>query len=614
MNTTSNIAAIQSSGVANTPQSQSHGQTPQGLLGFLEAFIQQLQATAQGGGTPSAAQSSPQDLKALTAEIAAQLKKDGVTADALKNMSPQDLAAKITALLQQQNITIPPALLNLTPQDLATNIASLIQKNGAQPDNSPSIKPTLTSDLIAPQSSNVQDIQTKDQIAKKISSILEQQQGAGTTPNPALLHQLKEQITQLQSAPGTVSQDTLNQLTTDFSSLLTSQGVDQSSITKFLVDLSQSLQKNKTATADASAAPATTTPAPATTDTSAPTPATNPASTIVAAAIQPVVQPPQTNTPQTAPPPSATLSSATLPATSLPSTPVQSDTSAVTPVQSDTSAVTPQIINPYLNLPASGNLPKASAAPILGGKDTANILPQASASAAVPAQQQQASTPQQNLTAKIAGISVNPALINDLANNSNSGFGGGFGSQGNNTQQQQDLTGTAAFLQPVSTDTLNNMNFTNYLSSAPGQPSSTTQMINIQLQRNINAGINSMTLQLEPAELGKMDVKLSFAKDGTVKAHMTVDKPETLALLQKDSPHLQRALQQSGIDTDENSLSFDLRQQTPQQNMNGFSGGNRHADEISALTGGTAADNALQAQIAIQSSGYITSSGVNIMV
>ena len=176
------------------------------------------------------------------------------------------------------------------------------------------------------------------------------------------------------------------------------------------------------------------------------------------------------------------------------------------------------------------------------------------------------------------------------------------------------MTGSAALLQPLSADMLQNQNFTNYMNSASSsQASQTTQMLNIQLQSNISAGMNSMTLQLEPAELGKMNVKLSFTKDGMVKAHMTVDKPETLALLQKDSSHLQRALQQSGLTTDENSLSFDLRQQN-QHNMQGFNGNSgNHADDFgSNMNDGLSS--AFQAQIAIQSSGYITQSGVNIMV
>ena len=562
MNTTSNIAAMQTSGVTNTPKSQSLGQSSQGLLGFLDTLIQQIQATAQGGGTPAAAQNAPLDFKSLTEKIAALLKKDGMTAADLQNMSPADLAAKIAAMLQQQNVSLPASLQNMLPSDLANKIAALIQKNGADATATTAIKPSLTSDLIAQQSSNVQDVQTKEQVAKKIASMLEQQQQSGATAlTPIQLQQLKDQIAQLQSAPGTISADTMNQLKTDLTSFLTAQGVSQPTIAGFMADLTQTLQNNQ-------AAASTTVPATQTTG-----------------------QQSQTNT--------AT-------------TPVATQNAAAQ--STNPTAPAPQITDTWLNSSGKVVLPKSTATQI-GGKDAAaaaNTLPQQAANAG---QQPQPAGPLPTPSAKISGLSVNPALINALANNNGGNSNsGGFGSQGGNTPQQQfDLTGSAALLQPASADTLNNQNFTNYLNTSPSQASATTQMINIQMQRNIGDGMNSMTLQLEPAELGKLNVKLNFAKDGSVKAHMTVDKPETLALLQKDSIHLQRALQQSGVDVDENSLSFDLRQQGQQQNLNGSNGGGNHANDFSSgLDSST--DNAIQAQIAIQASGYITQSGVNIMV
>ncbi|MFH1157930.1 MAG: flagellar hook-length control protein FliK [Pseudomonadota bacterium] len=225
------------------------------------------------------------------------------------------------------------------------------------------------------------------------------------------------------------------------------------------------------------------------------------------------------------------------------------------------------------------------------------------------------SSPQQPLTARIAGFGVSPSMIHALAATGDGGFGAdGFGSQ--NGGQQQGLASGARNLEPVSVDTLNARNFTNYLTSARTLPSPLTQMVNMQLRRGLNARIESMTLQLEPAELGRLDIRLKFGKDGSIRAHLTVDKPETLALLQKDSHHLEKVLQQTGLDADENSLSFDLRQQGRQQSLEGYDGGNGGGDanELAAPVNGISAEKFLQAQIAIQTSGYITQSGVNIMV
>ncbi|MBU6475826.1 MAG: flagellar hook-length control protein FliK, partial [Alphaproteobacteria bacterium] len=203
------------------------------------------------------------------------------------------------------------------------------------------------------------------------------------------------------------------------------------------------------------------------------------------------------------------------------------------------------------------------------------------------------------------------ALTAADSGDASSGGGNGFNPQGGGAQAQ-DLTNLAALLQPAGS-AATGKDFTNYLSAARGSaPSPTTQMVAVQMTQNISAGINTMSFQLEPAGLGRLDVKLKFAKDGSVKAHMTVDKPETLALLQKDSSHLQNALKQSGLHADENSLSFDLRQQNQQQNSNGYNnGGGRNAI---AANGNTATAGALQAHIAVQAAGYISQSGVNIMV
>ncbi len=231
--------------------------------------------------------------------------------------------------------------------------------------------------------------------------------------------------------------------------------------------------------------------------------------------------------------------------------------------------------------------------------------------AAVTTPQNPDSSQQQPVTAKVTGLCAHHSILHSMVNKG-SFSSDGFGSQTGG--QQQGFLNNTTTLEPVSVDTLNTQNFTNYLTKARSQPSPLTQMVNIQLQRGLNAKIETMTLQLIPAELGRLDIKLKFGKDGSIKAHMIVDKPETLALLQKDSYHLEKILQQTGLDADENSLSFDLRQQSRQQSLEGYDDRNNNADEFAEHMNETPAENTLQAQIAIQANGYITQSGVNIMV
>lgn len=74
-------------------------------------------------------------------------------------------------------------------------------------------------------------------------------------------------------------------------------------------------------------------------------------------------------------------------------------------------------------------------------------------------------------------------------------------------------------------------------------------------------GERNMTIHMDPPELGRVEVKMQFGADKTVKTHMIVEKPETLAMLQRDTSQLNRALNNLGLDTSDGSdLTFDLGQ------------------------------------------------------
>ena len=81
------------------------------------------------------------------------------------------------------------------------------------------------------------------------------------------------------------------------------------------------------------------------------------------------------------------------------------------------------------------------------------------------------------------------------------------------------------------------------------------------------AGSNQFDIRLDPPELGRIDVRLDVDANGQVTSHITVDRPETLTLLQSQQPQLERALEQAGLKTADNGLQFTLRDQS-------FTGGN----------------------------------------
>ncbi len=74
---------------------------------------------------------------------------------------------------------------------------------------------------------------------------------------------------------------------------------------------------------------------------------------------------------------------------------------------------------------------------------------------------------------------------------------------------------------------------------------------------------------LDPAELGRIDVRIDIDSNGQVTSHLTVEKPETLSMLRQDAPQLQRALDDAGLKTGNNGLQFSLRDQSSGQNSGG---------------------------------------------
>ncbi len=77
-------------------------------------------------------------------------------------------------------------------------------------------------------------------------------------------------------------------------------------------------------------------------------------------------------------------------------------------------------------------------------------------------------------------------------------------------------------------------------------------------------GIKHFDIRLDPPELGRVDVRLTLDDAGKAQASLTVEKPQTLELLQKDSTNLERALKDAGLDLSQNGLNFSLKGQQQQ--------------------------------------------------
>lgn len=88
------------------------------------------------------------------------------------------------------------------------------------------------------------------------------------------------------------------------------------------------------------------------------------------------------------------------------------------------------------------------------------------------------------------------------------------------------------------------------------------EQVSVTIQKAIKDGTDRITIQLRPAELGRIDVRIEVAGDGRALVHVAADRSDTLDLLQRDARDLARALQDAGLHADAGSLQFSLREQT----------------------------------------------------
>src|SRR5690606_26358258 len=81
----------------------------------------------------------------------------------------------------------------------------------------------------------------------------------------------------------------------------------------------------------------------------------------------------------------------------------------------------------------------------------------------------------------------------------------------------------------------------------------------VEIVSRMRDGMRRFDIRLDPPELGRVDVRLEVDSGGNVKTKLTLDRPETLELMQREARGLERALQQAGLKTDAGGLEFSLR-------------------------------------------------------
>ena len=102
----------------------------------------------------------------------------------------------------------------------------------------------------------------------------------------------------------------------------------------------------------------------------------------------------------------------------------------------------------------------------------------------------------------------------------------------------------------------------------------------------LGRGDEALTIALDPVELGRVEVSIGQGKEAG-QVRIVAERPETLALLQRDQRDLDRALNQAGLGDMARSLSFSLASDQGRQQHHGSAHerGHRASMIVSGLDG-----------------------------
>lgn len=101
--------------------------------------------------------------------------------------------------------------------------------------------------------------------------------------------------------------------------------------------------------------------------------------------------------------------------------------------------------------------------------------------------------------------------------------------------------------------------------SVPGtvsaRPGEIGRELGVEIARHTRDGRDSLTIRLDPAEMGEIHIRLQFDDKGMMRAHVTAESAAALDMLRRDSGDLARALGDAGVRTDGQSFQFEARSQ-----------------------------------------------------
>lgn len=100
---------------------------------------------------------------------------------------------------------------------------------------------------------------------------------------------------------------------------------------------------------------------------------------------------------------------------------------------------------------------------------------------------------------------------------------------------------------------------------APRFTPHTANQLAAQISQRFANGSRVFGIRLDPAELGRVDIRLELSHNNRVHATLTVERGDTLAEMQRSTRELERALNDAGLDLAEDGLTFQLSEGGDQQ-------------------------------------------------